>query len=516
MRNASFRDDVLWAIAYRRGLDPGVDFLKDQARAYASYINAWVRRLWDTSDWPEWALIHRFVPDPASHIIRYEAAPDDVQPEFYEQVKIGKILKVYLTDPRLVGGWGPFDTPFRMFERGYHVGYDHGPRVWIKYLTRAPKFSSDEWDEDKSYSKGNVVYVSRRGECFISLANGNRGHDPLEVSEGNTNVVMTTEITQEFAPANPGLPDTTQVMDILAAPAPGLTPDLVPPTLPDPPIAGQTFTIEVTDAAGTSLAIASSFGNAVLTLDEVFTDLASQLATALVGFTVTKMTGPLRIEIENLSGFKIKSATYTQGVAVLPLAVQQSQSYSPATGPTDSVAKHILLSISESQVLPGETYTLTFISLDGKRHPVFYTSLPTDGAEQIMTGLAAAVVALQGADTFFAQIQTIVDTVSPSLTFVVEPTIGKVSLDAIVQPPTVQDEAPTSIWWDHVAFPLALVDQVVRGAVADALREEGQADKGGAEEQAVATEQQVAHTHIASKQFDGLTDQQIPRSRYGR
>ena len=53
MRTANFRDDVLWAIAYKMGLDPEVDLLKNQAYALASFINAYVRRLWDASDWPD-------------------------------------------------------------------------------------------------------------------------------------------------------------------------------------------------------------------------------------------------------------------------------------------------------------------------------------------------------------------------------------------------------------------------------------------------------------------------------
>jgi hypothetical protein len=78
MKTANFRDDVLWAIAYKLGLTPNVDFLKDQAASLASYINAWVRRLYDAVDWPEWTVIGRFSPQNApglEHIVSYLQPP---------------------------------------------------------------------------------------------------------------------------------------------------------------------------------------------------------------------------------------------------------------------------------------------------------------------------------------------------------------------------------------------------------------------------------------------------------
>jgi hypothetical protein len=171
--------------------------------------------------------------------------------------------------------------------------------------------------------------------------------------------------------------------------------------------------------------------------------------------------------------------------------------------------KQITLSISSEQVLPGETYHLCFVSMDDREHDVEYISLPTDGAQQILSGLAAAVVALQGADPFFSGVQSSLDLLSPSLTFTIAPTIAKASLDAVISP-------PGSLWWTYIAFPLAIVDQVVRGAYADALREQGQPDKAGPEEQQVPTEQTIHTAAFASKQYDGLSDQQVPHSRYGK
>jgi hypothetical protein len=72
----------------------------------------------------------------------------------------------------------------------------------------------------------------------------------------------------------------------------------------------------------------------------------------------------------------------------------------------------------------------------------------------------------------------------------------------------------SSTFWDLVPFPLALVDQVVRGAYAEALKEGGQTDKGAAEEQIVPTEQTVAVDKFRGHQFLPLADQVQQTSRY--
>jgi hypothetical protein len=497
MRTANFRDDVLWVIAYKLGLDPATDFLKDQASALASYINAWVRRLCDAADWPEWTALHRFTP--ANHIISYDALPSDGATTL-----IGKVLKVYLNDPTL--HWGPIDTPFRMYDRGYHVGFDHGPNVWVKYLPRAPKFTATEWDAARTYKKNEVTYLPTTGECYISKANGNKGHNPTQLAEADQPVVvLSTEITQEFAPGNPGMATTAKIMDILAEPSPSGSGSFA-----DPPASATKYYVEIQDVTHAVLGSAQVICDGVMTLDTVFANLTSLLVAvpALSAFTITKLTAPLRIRLEDESDFGI-FAVYSEPFVTKPLVVQQIQGYTTATSPAVATPKEITLSMAESEVIPESTYTLTFISLDGAEHPVTYTSLPTDNAEQILNGLADALVALQGADPFFVGIQSTVDPLSPNLKFTIPPTLAKAGLDAVVA-------APGSIWWTYVPFPLALVDQVVRGAYADAMREQGQPDKGQPEEQQVATEQGIVVNAFAAKQYNALTDQQVAHSRYSR
>jgi hypothetical protein len=424
---------------------------------------------------------------------------------------LGKVLRVYLVDPRTT--WTPVDTPFRLTDHGVHCGFEHGNSVWIKYIARAPKFTAKEWSADFTYKKSALVYSPDSGECYESKANGNIGHDPIQTSESESPNVLTTEITQEFAPANPGLADTEQKMNILAAP--GTTFGTPGTALADPAPVGQTFTIKISDAGGTFLGDATATGDGATSLLDLFTSLVSQLLAEplLSTFTISVMGSggpPVGIHLEDLSAFQVSQATYQPYAgAEFPLAVQQIQTYAAATPPTPATPKQVRLSINISQVLPGETYHLCFVSLDGNEHDVEYVSAGTDGAEQILTGLASAIVALQGADTFFTGIQSTFDPLSPSLTFTVAPTLAKASLDAVIRP-------PGSIWWSYIPFPLALVDEVVRGAYSDCLRGGGQPDKAEPEEAKVPTETSIKVDGFASKQFDGITDQQVARSRYGR
>ena len=81
------------------GLDPsGTSLLKNQAYAHASYINAWVRRLWDSSDWPEWTVIDVFNVNQLNHYVTWDQIP--VATNAHSLLFVGKILKVYLVDPR--------------------------------------------------------------------------------------------------------------------------------------------------------------------------------------------------------------------------------------------------------------------------------------------------------------------------------------------------------------------------------------------------------------------------------
>lgn len=99
---------------------------------------------------------------------------------------IGKILKVYLVDPTFSDG--PFDIPFKEFDAAFHVGFQHGPRVWVKFMSRASQYTLTVWNAATTYNQYSVTnlvsdlaYNALIGECFSSLQPGNVNH-PLPTS----------------------------------------------------------------------------------------------------------------------------------------------------------------------------------------------------------------------------------------------------------------------------------------------------------------------------------------------
>src|SRR5262245_13652628 len=117
MRTANFRDEVLWAIAIKLGLDPRLNLLPDHAEALVSFINGWVRRMYNYADFPDLTVIQQFEPD-GNHMVGYEPPPEDSGNPFYS---IWKVLKNYLLDP-VTNNYQPIDYPFRLMENGVHVG----------------------------------------------------------------------------------------------------------------------------------------------------------------------------------------------------------------------------------------------------------------------------------------------------------------------------------------------------------------------------------------------------------
>jgi hypothetical protein len=164
MRTANFRDDVLWALAYKAGLEPRDDLSTDQATAYVSFINSRLRRAYEIIDTPEWTITEERTPD-ASHWVALEQT---------SKTPIAHVFKVYLLDPDTTRG--PIETPFRLGDQGVHVGFEHGTTVFIKFNTRAPKFTSTLWLAETTYALGDLVYGSATGNVYSSAQGSNTGH----------------------------------------------------------------------------------------------------------------------------------------------------------------------------------------------------------------------------------------------------------------------------------------------------------------------------------------------------
>ena len=139
-RAVNFKDRILWALAYKLGADPKKELLLDQASALVSYINAWVRKSWDSVDWPEWTLIQPFNPNATTHLVAL-SYPITGYPITQQ---ITRIFKVYLSDPNLYAG--PIETPFFLRAGNVHCGFEHGATVYIKLILQPPQFTAEQWN----------------------------------------------------------------------------------------------------------------------------------------------------------------------------------------------------------------------------------------------------------------------------------------------------------------------------------------------------------------------------------
>src|SRR4030095_3528921 len=193
MRTIPYRN-ILWAVAYKirvnPAADPNIDFLTNQASAMTDSANQWMRRLWDSKDWPEWTFTEPR--NQVAHIVPYEtngvAPASPLHP-------IGTVRKVFLADPSITPS-RELDTHFEYTAQGVHCELEQGPTVWMKFLPPCPQYSSELWRAENTYRRNALVYSQVSGETYRSKSNGNNGHDPTFET-----MPLLTEITQNFVPA---------------------------------------------------------------------------------------------------------------------------------------------------------------------------------------------------------------------------------------------------------------------------------------------------------------------------
>jgi len=187
VRTVNFRDQVMYPIAYKMGIDPTVNLQTDQAAAYASFVNIWVRRLLNF-DWPDYVNLDARTPGGTSgHVVAFD------QPNF---PVIGRVLKVYLQDPTT--SRGITDTPFRLYSQGIFCGFEHGTQVWIKYIPLPPVYTWAPYDTTITYGLGALVYDSTAapagGNCYASAQAGNL-NNPLSNASWWTLVPFAWELS---------------------------------------------------------------------------------------------------------------------------------------------------------------------------------------------------------------------------------------------------------------------------------------------------------------------------------
>jgi hypothetical protein len=404
-----------------------------------------------------------------------------------------------LVDPKTTRA--PIETKFELREEGIHCGYEHGTSVWIKYIEPAPEFSAVPWRAEISYAKDEVVYVPNTGECYRSLTNNNRGHDPNLFSVASRRLLH--EITQESIPDAPGREEQPEILRVyFGLSEPGGNP-------PDPPPNLSQFGIEIVDADGVTLASTSDAGDGVKTISQIMYTIRTALLTALGGgWTITNNGTNKTMDIENASVFTTLN-TVTVYVDPPPdnlkvhfLKVVQIQPYVPSFSAASGQSQEMTLTFTDADVVPGATYSLEFRGDDGEAHTITYLSLETDASVDIIQGLLDAINAAVATDVFFERISA-----TTSLSTVTFSTRRTVSLE-----PTMQ--RPGTPYWAVVPFPEALMEPVVRGASATLLGEWGQSDKQGTEEGKVPWETDVSRGDFVTTPVAPLTTQQKPMSRY--
>jgi hypothetical protein len=516
MQSLKYRE-ILYAVAHKLGYDPlDPNFPRDEAQAIGTYIDQWVTRLYPAHDWPEWTRVKRFLPD-ANHIVQWtQVSPDTAVPPsvVLSPLTMWRILAVYIVDPRLV--YGANSTKFYLREEGIHCGFEHGVDVWIKYIDPPPRFTSVEWTPQTVYQKGDVAYSITTGEVYKSKSNNNLNHDPSagafigggQGTGGGGSTFVATEVLQEKSISQFGVMEQDKIMKVfvnqLAVPSPA--------PISDPPPANSSFRITVLDSTGVQLASAFTVANGIITLSGVAADQASQLTTALgAGWTITPGTDA-SVTIQNASDFQVANIPngtdwpvyYASLVAnAQPLQYMQIQAYIAAVTNAVVTPQIVQTTFSTDQLIAGALYSFTFKDLTGADHVIEYQSQTGDGQDQIIGGILTAIPNTALSDNYFEKVQVSSDS-TPSLTFTVD---DHASLNALVT-------LPGSQWWEIVPFPLALAEQVIRGAYADALKDWGQTDKGSMEEQAVSPEADAAAEKFTYAATLPLTGQATTKSRY--
>jgi len=480
MRTIRFRD-ILWSVAYKMNLDPAdpnADFQSNEADSMASAANQWVRRLWDSQDWPEWTFIEPRTPD-ANHIVPYSTNGTGTH-------TIGTIRKVFLADP-ITNSGRELDTHFELFAQGIHCGFEHGPMVWIKFLPPCPQYSADLWMPGNTYRQGALVY-SGTGDTYKSKSSGNIGNAP-----GFEPTPLVTTVNQVFVPAVSPTPGTNAQIKFLIQP-----PALV--------VAGAIYTIVLRDEVGMDHSFAYTLG-ASPTIDSTLNGLIAAAAASsdpwVNSLIVTKDTPTAYLFIEKnafFQSFGISNAT--AGTITIPLLGNQLQYFQAGSPGSPSIPQITNVSLP-NPLITSALYEIILIDANNGQHVIAYDSVGSDGVTEILNGLMANFNA--SADPWFDDVTLVPDFTFARLTI---STLENVAVNAEVV-------TPNSPWWELVPFPFALADSVIRGILSDQLKEDGQTDKGMAEEQLVPTEVTVRSTSIqTAEESDPLTTQPLTKERY--
>ncbi len=445
-------------------------------------------------------MTRQFEPD--NHIVPYEGV--DTVYTTQHSFRLGRVLKVYLLDPRTTSA--PVSTEFSMLMSGVHCGYEHGTSVWIRYLFPPPRYTAEVWDANRTYAKDEVVYSPLSGECYRSRTGANQNHDPSSTFQRpplppdmdppllESDITPEIIVAQQFIAHDPGFAGQTKILSV-ATRVLG-----TPPEVPDPVLVG-TFLIQVYDFSGLLIGQGDYVVSGSTSMTVVTQDLVDDLVGSLPGTFTVSIPSDFHIRLEDLSQFRVLRAIYTEDLVRFRHMVQSEvRGYIPPRPEVVGQPQITWITFNGDSAIPGAIFRLTMIDAGGDVHSVEYASGPEDNTEVIIEGILAAIDA--STDVYWESVDRTMD--GSRITLSVD---ENASTDVAIL-------LPGSPWWEWNAFPMALADQVIRGAYADLLKEWGQTDKGALEEQGVPQEAGISAGDFDTTPNPPLSGQQRALSRY--
>lgn len=488
IRPLKFRE-VIWGVAHKMGwmtdCEPATGGPSDdQFCELVSFCNAWIRRLWDMEDWEEWTRISEVKPD-SDHFV---ANP-------------GRVLRMFLVNPRLTPGLVE-DAPFTMFESRVHCGFEHGTSVWLKYIQPPPMFTHEVWSQFTTYSIGSLVYSRTSGECYRSIADNNRGHDPAPITLTGGRADLDVEVTQEFVAEVEPIPPVSEVWHVRV----------------DSPVhydeEDTVYRFDVTDADGVHHVLTHTIPPGGETLVQLTTGIIADFAGIAdpylnaLAVSSDDFGVETRLIIENTTArFSVRADVDPPSGPRVDLTLTHISTFHAGRAGQDMVPQLAVMTLDAQFELLPTTYTIRARERDGQ-HQVGYTSERDEDLETTLTGIIGAINAAATGDPFWGEVIANPDADTNSIEFLTTETVEFRGTAEVQSDPNVGDQ------WEQVVFPQRIAEPVMNGMYQDALREEGQTDKALAEAPVTERELVVATSKSVNQPFDRLTQQQAPRSRY--
>jgi hypothetical protein len=407
---------------------------------------------------------------------------------------------MYLVNPRTTPAMLE-DSPFGLFESRVHCGFEHGTSVWLKYLPPLPVFTHDIWDRTVTYIVDEPVYSPISGECYKSLINGNIGHDPAQAEQQNRAFQLEVEVTQRFHPEVPPEPATSEVWRIQVDD---------PDHTAEANVRYLTGIVSEDGNQGNIVYVTPGVGG---TVQDVLDGIEAAFAASINPFVMSLVFAQ---ELPNLYTLTLSTARFSCRGQVDPpgsgntvdLPLEHLSNYSPGRAGQDAVPQLTVITLHAQFEFQSTLYSFVARDSANQQHQVGYLSAKGEAFQTTFVGIRQAILDAAAGDPWWGTVVVVGNLDTNSGTFT---TIEDVRFQGTAE---IKIDAESVAAWEKQVFPLAIAEPVMRGVYSDALREEGQTDKAGVEEQAAAPELAIASGKSVFQPGDRLTNQQVSKSRY--